>query len=131
MSKFLTYKEFNSLNSEDHLKESNTFFAFDEFLLEKSFSKEVDSSHLVSIEYDDDKEQLEVSFKNGSTYRYYQVPKSVWRNFTLEHNILQKIGKGIVKGAKKLFGKDVDDGTFGTRFWALIRRGGYRYKKIK
>jgi hypothetical protein len=127
---FLKYQEFLSSDVELSIRESNDFLGFDEFLFEKTFNKEVESSHLTSIFYDDDKEQLEVSFKNGSTYRYYQVPKSVWRNFTLEHNILQKIGKGIVKGAKKLFGKDVDDGTFGTRFWALIRRGGYRYKKI-
>lgn len=131
MSKFLTFKEFINEDKNELLKESSSFLNFDEFLFEKTFNKEVESSHLVSIDYDDDKEQLEVSFKNGSIYRYYQVPKSVWRNFTLEHNILQKIGKGIVKGAKKLFGKDVEDGTFGTRFWALIRRGGYRYKKIR
>ncbi len=131
MSKFLTFKEFINEDKNELLKESSSFLNFDEFLFEKTFNKEVESSHLVSIDYDDDKEQLEVSFKNGSIYRYYQVPKSVWRNFTLEHNILQKIGKGIVKGAKKLFGKDVEDGTFGTRFWSLIRRGGYRYKKIR
>lgn len=117
MSEFLKYEEF--------------LFESQKLILEKEYSKDVDSSHLVSIDYDDDKEQLEVTFTNGSVYRYYKVPKSVWRNFTLEHNILQKLGKGIVKGARKLFGKEVEDGTFGTRFWALIRRGGYRFKKIK
>lgn len=127
---FLRYREFISTKKEESIKESSIFLDFDEFLFEKTFSKEVQSSHLTSIFYDDDKEQLEVSFKNGSTYRYYQVPKSVWRNFAMEHNLLQKIGKGIVKGAKKLFGKEVEDGTFGTRFWALVRRGGYRYKKL-
>lgn len=127
---FLKYQEFISTKKEESIKESSIFLDFDEFLFEKTFSKEVQSSHLTSIFYDDDKEQLEVSFKNGSTYRYYQVPKSVWRNFAMEHNLLQKIGKGIVKGAKKLFGKEVEDGTFGTRFWALVRRGGYRYKKL-
>lgn len=127
---FLKYQEFISIKKEESIKESSIFLDFDEFLFEKTFSKEVQSSHLTSIFYDDDKEQLEVSFKNGSTYRYYQVPKSVWRNFAMEHNLLQKIGKGIVKGAKKLFGKEVEDGTFGTRFWALVRRGGYRYKKL-
>ena len=131
MSKFLKYNQFINNKEEINLKESSIFLCYDEFLFEKSYNKEVESSHLVSIDYDDDKEQLEVSFKNGSVYRYYKVPKSVWRNFTLEHNILQKIGKGIVKGAKKLFGKDVEDGTFGTRFWSLIRKGGYRYKKVK
>jgi hypothetical protein len=130
MSKFLTFKEFINEDKNELLKESGSFLDFDEFLFEKTFNKEVESSHLTSIFYDDDKEQLEVSFKNGSTYRYYQVPKSIWRNFAMEHNILQKIGKGIVKGAKKLFGKDVNDGTFGTRFWALVRKGGYRYKKL-
>jgi hypothetical protein len=110
----------------------NQFLKYDEFLLEKKWEKEVQSSHLVSMDYDSDTEILEIEFHDGSTYQYEAVPKSVWRELSQEKNVLQKIGGGIAKGARKLFGKDaVDEGTFGTRFWSLIRKGGYEYKKIK
>jgi hypothetical protein len=110
----------------------NDFLKYEEFLLEKKWEKDVKSSHLVSMDYDSDTEILEIEFYDGSLYRYKSVPKEVWRELSLEKNLLQKIGGGIAKGAKKLFGKDVvDEGTFGTRFWSLIRRGGYQYEKIK
>lgn len=109
-----------------------TFKKYDEFLFEKKWNKEVESSHLVSMDYDSDTEILEIEFHDGSVYQYEAVPKSVWRELSQEKNILQKIGGGIAKGARKLFGKDaVDEGTFGTRFWDLIRDGGYKYKKIQ
>jgi hypothetical protein len=111
--------------------EESTFYNFDEFLLEKKWEKEVKSSHLVSMDYDSDTEVLEIEFHDGSKYKYSEVPKSVWRELSLEKNLLQKIGGGIAKGARKLFGKDmVDEGTFGTRFWSLIRKGDYKYEKI-
>ena len=107
------------------------FLKYEEFLLERKWEKEVKSSHLVSMEYDSDTEILEIEFHDGSKYEYKGVPKDVWRELSLEKNLLQKIGSGISKGAKKLFGKDmVDEGTFGTRFWSMIRRGGYEYKKL-
>jgi hypothetical protein len=110
----------------------SSFLKYEEFLLEKKWEKEVESSHLVSMEYDSDTEILEIEFHDGSKYQYNKVPKSIWRELSLEKNLLQKIGGGIAKGAKKLFGKDtVDEGTYGTRFWQLIRKGGYEYKKIK
>jgi len=112
------------------VKESS-FQNFEEFILEKKWNKEVKSSHLVSIEYDSDTEILEVEFHDGSVYQYKDVPKSVFRDFSLEKNLLQKIGHGVAKSAKKLFGKDVSEGSFGSRFWELIRRGDYSYKKIK
>jgi hypothetical protein len=107
------------------------FLKYEEFLFEKKWEKEVKSSHLISMDYDSDTEILEIEFHDGSKYEYKAVPKSVWRELSLEKNLLQKIGGGIAKGARKLFGKDaVDEGTFGTRFWSLIRKGGYEYKKI-
>lgn len=111
---------------------NNQFLKYDEFLLEKKFNKEVKSSHLVDMRYDSKTEILEIDFKNGSTYQYEGVPKDVYKKLALEKNILQKIGGGVATAAKKLFGKEqVDEGTFGTRFWDLIRRGDYSYKKIK
>ena len=105
---------------------------YEEYLItEKKWEKEVKSSHLVSMDYDSDTEVLEIEFHDGSKYKYMDVPKSIWRELSLEKNLLQKIGGGIAKGARKLFGKDeVDEGTFGTRFWTLIRRGGYKYEKL-
>jgi hypothetical protein len=119
-----------------------TFLKFDEFLVEnsipnveliteKSWNKEVKSSHLKEMKYDSKTEILEIEFLNGSVYKYSNVPEKVFRDLAEEQNILRKIGSGIVKGAKKLFGKQVEEGTYGTRFWELIRRGGYEYEKIK
>lgn len=119
-----------------------SFLKYDQFILEsathnknimiveKKRSKDVESSHLSEMKYDDDTKILEITFNNGSTYRYQDVPKGVYKELAEEQNILRKIGSGIVKGAKKLFGKQVEEGTYGTRFWDLIRRGGYEYEKI-
>lgn len=110
----------------------NDFLKYEEFLFEKKYEKEVKSSHLVELNYDDNTEVLEIEFHDGSVYQYKGVPKTVYKELALEKNILQKIGGGIAKGARKLFGKSqVDEGTFGTRFWSLIRRGNYEYTKIK
>lgn len=110
---------------------TNNFLKYDEFLLEKKMEKGVKSSHLVSLEYDTETKVLEIEFHDGSVYQYQNVPKSVYQDLSQDKGILRKIGGGIVRGARRLFGKDVDEGTFGTRFWSLIRRGGYEYKKIK
>lgn len=110
----------------------NTFLPYEEFLFEKKLEKELNSSHLISIDYDKKTEILEIEFHDGSVYQYQKVPKSVYKEFTLEKGILNKIGGSIEKSARKLFGKsEVDEGTFGTRFWDLIRRGDYEYKKIR
>lgn len=109
----------------------NQFLKYEDFLLEKKSEKPVKSSHLVEMTYDSDTEVLEIEFHDGSVYQYQKVPKSVWKELSLEKNIFQKLGSGVAKGARKLFGKaQIDEGTFGTRFWSLIRRGGYEYKKI-
>jgi hypothetical protein len=119
-----------------------SFLKYDQFLIEtastnkhnmiveKRWNKSVESSHLKEMNYDDDTKILEIEFNNGSKYRYKEVPKGVYRELAEEQNILKKIGSGIVKGAKKLFGKQVEEGTYGTRFWDLIRRGDYEYEKI-
>jgi hypothetical protein len=105
---------------------------YEEYLItEKKWNKEVESSHLRDLKYDSETKILEIEFHDGSIYKYKDVPKGVFRDLAMEHNILQKIGKGIVKGAKKLFGKSVEEGTYGTRFWELIRRGEYKFEKIK
>ena len=119
-------------------KNKSTFYEWCSFVkftdtsvwVEKKWSKDVESSHLDELKYDDDTQILEITFNNGSTYRYKSVPKSVYKELAEEQNILRKIGSGIVKGAKKLFGRQVEEGTYGTRFWELIRRGGYEYEKI-
>ncbi len=108
----------------------STFTKYEDFLLEKHWQKEVESSHLTEIEYDSSTEELDVTFKNGDKYRYYEVPKSVFREFGNEKTLLGKIGGGIAKGAKKLFGQDIEEGTYGKKFWELIRRGNYKYEKL-
>jgi hypothetical protein len=106
---------------------------YDEYLItEKKYEKEIKSTHLVEMRYDSDTEILEVDFHDGSTYQYSGVPKSVYKDLAQEKNVLQKIGGGIANAAKKLFGGEAaSEGTFGSRFWSLIRREDYPYKKIK
>ena len=106
MSQFLKYDQFIELN-------------------EKKYNKSVQSSHLTDIEYDDESKTLEVEFWNGSKYRYFNVPKSIFREFADEKSFLGKIGSKV----KSLFKKDKS--TYGKRFWELIRRGDYEYEKIK
>lgn len=120
-----------------------SFLKFDEFIiesslsktevliLEKTWTKSVKSSHLKNLKYDNKTQILEIEFLNGSVYEYKKVPEKIFRDLAEEQNILKKIGAGIVKGAKKLFGKQVEEGTYGTRFWEMIRRGDYEYKRIK
>jgi uncharacterized protein YjhX (UPF0386 family) len=108
----------------------NTFKTYDEFLLEKRYEKTVQSSHLVEINYDDKTQILKVEFYNGDIYEYADVPKEVFRDFADERNILDRAGRAIKKGLSKLTRKEIDEGTYGTRFWSLIRRGNYQYKKI-
>ncbi|AKU43609.1 hypothetical protein CPT_Seuss83 [Caulobacter phage Seuss] len=38
----------------------------------------VESSNIVSIGYTENNETLEVEFKNGGVYQYFEVPKSVY-----------------------------------------------------
>ena len=109
----------------------NSFLKYDEFLFEKAYSKSVESSHLKDMKYDSETKILEIEFNNGSIYKYFNVPKRVYLDLVEERNILAKIGKGIVRGAKKLFGKESGKGTYGTRFWSLIRKGEYDYERVK
>jgi hypothetical protein len=113
----------------------NNLYTYEEFLElnEKKYDKMVQSSHLRDLRYDDKTEELEIDFLNGSTYRYYKVPVEVYKELADYRNILQKLGYGL----KKLFrpkstrSEDEAKGTFGERFWELIRRGKYRYEKIR
>jgi KTSC domain len=41
----------------------------------------VDSSTIDSIGYDEQTSTLEVSFKNGRVYQYFDVPSTVWEEF--------------------------------------------------
>ena len=119
-----------------------SFLKYDEFLIEsatinkhimiteKTYEKSVESSHLKELKYDDNTKILEIEFNNGSKYQYFEVPKKLYQELAEEQNILRKIGSGIAKGAKKLFGKQVKEGTYGTRFWDLIRRGDFKYEKM-
>jgi hypothetical protein len=113
----------------------NNLHTYDEFieLNEKVYSKPVQSSHLASLEYDDDTEELKVGFLNGSIYKYEGVPLDVYKELANYKSALQKVGGGL----KKLFrpkaakAEEEENGTFGTRFWEIIRRGKYKYEKIQ
>lgn len=64
----------------------------------------VESSNVAGVAYDDKSRELQVSFNNGSTYQYDDVPTSVGNSFPF----LASKGKGV---------------------WQLLR-DKYSYKKL-
>ena len=113
----------------------NNLHTYEEFLElnEKTYEKNVQSTHLRDLKYDDKTEDLEITFMNGSIYRYKKVPVEVYKELADYKNIIQKAGAGLKKLFKPKAAKaDAEEkGTFGTRFWELIRRGNFEYKKIR
>jgi hypothetical protein len=113
----------------------NNLHTYEEFLElnEKTYDKNVQSSHLRDLKYDDKSKELEISFLNGSIYKYFDVPVEVYKELADYKNILQKAGSGLKKLFRPKAAKAEADekGTFGTRFWELIRRGNYRFEKIQ
>ena len=65
----------------------------------------VSSSNIMSIGYDPDNMVLEVEFKTGAVYRYYDVPQSVY--------------DGLMSADSH--GKYLD---------VYIQKGGYRYSQV-
>jgi hypothetical protein len=65
----------------------------------------VESSNLASVGYDAVNQILEIQFKNGGIYQYYNVPNSTYN--------------GLMNAS-----------SHGTYFDTNIKKAGYRYKKI-
>ncbi|MBU4075749.1 MAG: KTSC domain-containing protein [Euryarchaeota archaeon] len=66
----------------------------------------VQSSDLQSIGYDPNTNVLEIEFKSGGIYQYFNVPESKY--------------EGLMKAD-----------SHGKYFDAYIKKGGYRFKKIR
>lgn len=66
----------------------------------------VRSSNLESVGYDPETQTLEIAFLNGSIYQYFNVPQSVY--------------EGLMGAA-----------SHGTYFDRHIKKGGYRYLKVR
>lgn len=49
---------------------------------------QVDSSHLKEVRYSKEKQELEIKFRNGDNYTYYQVPEEAYKE------LLQSNSKG-------------------------------------
>jgi hypothetical protein len=113
----------NNLNSYEEYIELN----------EKTYDKNVQSSHLRDLRYDDKTRELEIDFLNGTTYKYLDVPVEVYKELADYKNVLQKVGSGLKKLFKPKAAKAESEanGTFGTRFWEIIRRGDYKFEKIR
>jgi hypothetical protein len=113
----------------------NNLHTYEEYLElnEKTYDKNVQSSHLRDLKYDDKTKELEITFLNGSIYRYQGVPVEVYKELADYKNILQKAGSGLKKLFRPKAAKaDAEEkGTFGERFWELVRRGAYEYEKIQ
>jgi hypothetical protein len=66
----------------------------------------VSSSSLASVGYDGTKNTLEIEFKHGSIYQYYDVPAEVHA--------------GLINAS-----------SLGQYFHANIKNAGYRYRQIR
>lgn len=49
----------------------------------------ISSSSLVSVGYDSDSQTLEVEFKGGTVYQYFNVPENVY------HNLMSATSHGV------------------------------------
>jgi hypothetical protein len=68
--------------------------------------KQVSSSNISAIRYDESSRTLEVRFNDGSEYQYFDVPPSVYQDFSTPF-----------------------DGSYGKSFHRLIK-GHYRYARV-
>ncbi|MCO6453562.1 MAG: KTSC domain-containing protein [Caldilineales bacterium] len=66
----------------------------------------VSSSNLASVGYDPQRQVLEIEFRNGSVYQYFGVPQSIY--------------SGLMAAA-----------SHGRYFDAFVKKGGYRYQRIR
>ena len=60
--------------------------------------KTAESSNIAKVEYDDDAKKLHVTFKNGGTYEYDDVPKDVAEGFEAAESAGKYFHANIVKG---------------------------------
>ena len=68
--------------------------------------KRVSSSNLASVGYDPETKTLEIEFLNGGLYQYFNVPESIYN--------------GLMAASSR-----------GSYFDQYVKKGGYRYKKIR
>ena len=68
--------------------------------------KHVSSSNLSSVGYDPDTKTLEIEFLNGGLYQYFDVPLNIYN--------------GLMAAS-----------SHGTYFDQYIKKGGYRFKKLR
>lgn len=47
----------------------------------------VASSNLVSMGYDPDSETLEIEFRNGTIYQYYNIPQALYEQFVTANSM--------------------------------------------
>jgi len=66
----------------------------------------VSSSNLASVGYDPENMILEIEFQHGGIYQYFDVPESVYQSL-------------------------MNADSHGKYFDAYIKKGGYRFKKIR
>ena len=66
----------------------------------------VTSSNLASVGYDPQTGTLEIEFRNGSIYQYFNVPLEIFN--------------GLMSA-----------GSHGRYFDAYVKKGGYRYIRVK
>ena len=66
----------------------------------------VESSNLSAIGYDDESQVLEVEFRRGAVYRYFEVERVAYENLLKAESV-------------------------GKAFNAIIKGGGYSYRRVE
>lgn len=67
------------------------------------------SSNLQKATYDDETKILIVEFKNGSSYRYFNVPKTLWDQFAKTVNEDGSAGKFLNAHIRSLPNEKVEE----------------------
>ena len=65
--------------------------------------QEVESSMLVSIGYDHYREVLEVEFKHGAVYEYYDVPNDVYHTMITRNERGESVGSWFAARVKQSY----------------------------
>jgi hypothetical protein len=77
--------------------------------------KEVESSQLKSVGYDAEKQVLEIEFKNGGVYQYFDVPEHIHRE--------------LMAGTKLVKEGAIEKASIGRYFGQQVR-GKFKFAKL-
>lgn len=71
-----------------------------EVIVGTEISNKVNSSNIVESRYDIEKKIMQVEFKNGSIYEYYDIPHAIYTRFRLSESQGKFLHSTIAKSFK-------------------------------